>query len=735
MSDHTNNGKGLPQVVAAALKHGWSVVPVSLSKVPLIEWAWLQTVRPTLEQAETWHAELKPAGWAVVTGKISGVVVIDFDGGAGLETMRRYHIQEHVRTGSGGAHEYVVHPGFPIPTLNGKSKAALQKILPGTDIRADKGIAVFYGRNVSGPYKRVRPLSQPDQWEGHQVIEKLMALLREEESKPAAREPGSGTGSAASAGRIPVEQILAMFLARERNGAGRNDCGFELAVQLRDNRYSEEEATAVMFRYAAAVKGVNVKGQPEPYSNSEIQATLRSVYGKSPREPWASKRTDRAADSPPPPPEDAADAEDHGQQARAEDNWPEPEPLQNELPPVLAFDEELLPDSFRPLVADVSERMQIPWDFPSAAMVVCLAGVVNRRATIQPKSCDIGWVVPLNLWGGIVAPSGFLKSPTLRAITAPLYTIERLWREEYQTELDEYETEKEAAELRLSAWKEESKAPFKKRIVPPLRPDTSLREPTQKRLITGDATYEKQHELMAENPAGLLVVRDELSGWLSQLDKPGREGERAFNLECWNGDSSHTVDRIGRGSIFVPACCQSLLGAIMPARLRSYLTDALEDRPGNDGLLQRFQLLVYPDCPSDWHYVDRPPDARSEQQTFRIFQKLAELDPESPIRLRFDSDAQELFVAWLSELEGKIRGGEMHPALIAHLAKYRRLMPAIAALFRVGGRRCGQQHEGNGLPEAGATRGRLLRVSGIARAEGVLMRSKSSAPSRAGTGG
>jgi hypothetical protein len=369
--------------------------------------------------------------------------------------------------------------------------------------------------------------------------------------------------------------------------------------------------------------------------------------------------------------------------ARVEDDWPEPERLLDELPPVLPFDQEILPESFLPLVADVSERLQIPLDFPAAVMVVCLAGVVNRRATIQPKACDAGWIIPLNLWGGIVAPPGFLKSPTLRTMTAPLYRIESFWREEYRSEVEEYEAQKEAGELRLAAWKDQMKATFKKGAAPPLRPDTSLRQPTQKRLIVGDATFEKLHELMAENPAGLLVVRDELSGWMSQLDRPGREGERAFCLECWNGDVGHTIDRIGRGSIYVPACCLSMLGGITPGRLRSYLTDALEDRPGNDGLLQRFQVLVWPDCPPDWHYVDRLPDAHSEHQAARIFQKLAELDAESPIRLRFDSDAQALFVAWLSELERKIRGNELHPALVAHLSKYRRLMPSIAAHFEL----------------------------------------------------
>jgi putative DNA primase/helicase len=127
----------------------------------------------------------------------------------------------------------------------------------------------------------------------------------------------------------------------------------------------------------------------------------------------------------------------------------------------------------------------------------------------------------------------------------------------------------------------------------------------------------------------------------------------------------------------------SMLGGIQPGRLRSYLVDALEDGPSNDGLIQRFQLLVWPDTAPDWNYVDRAPDAASEQQAARVFRKLVELDAEDPARLRFATDAQELFIEWLAELEAKIRGDELHPALVSHLSKYRKLMPALAVLFHL----------------------------------------------------
>ena len=125
----------------------------------------------------------------------------------------------------------------------------------------------------------------------------------------------------------------------------------------------------------------------------------------------------------------------------------------------------------------------------------------------------------------------------------------------------------------------------------------------------------------------------------------------------------------------------SMLGGIQPGRLRFYLAEAIQDNPNNDGLIQRFQVLVWPDPSPEWTYVDRMPDAEAINQVARVFEKLVTLDPEYPLRIRFARDAQALFVEFLAELEAKVRGGELHPALTSHLAKYRSLMPSLALLF------------------------------------------------------
>lgn len=371
----------------------------------------------------------------------------------------------------------------------------------------------------------------------------------------------------------------------------------------------------------------------------------------------------------------------HGATDTGTVDWPKPEPLGSDLPPVESFSSDLLPASFRKHVDDVTERMQTSVDFVAAATVVALAGSVNRRATIQPKEQDNGWVVVPNLWGANVGSPGLLKSPLLNTVTSHLREIDELLRQEHQGLLEEFELENEKVQLQVASWRELYKRATKKGAPPPIRPDDTLKAPARMRVIVADATFEKLHEILAENPAGVLVIRDELTGWVAELDRLGREGERAFFLSAWNGDTPHTIDRIGRGSIHVPACCVNLFGNIQPARLRTYLVDALEDGPANDGLFQRFQVIVWPDTPREWRLIDRPPDADAAAQARKVFHALTEMSIDEPRRLSFATDAQELFNDWLSELETKIRGGQLNPALMAHLSKYRSLMPSLALLF------------------------------------------------------
>jgi putative DNA primase/helicase len=57
--------------------------------------------------------------------------------------------------------------------------------------------------------------------------------------------------------------------------------------------------------------------------------------------------------------------------------------------------------------------------------------------------------------------------------------------------------------------------------------------------------------------------------------------------------------------------------------------------------------------------------------------------------LRLDDEAHALFLEWRTELEKKLRSGELHLAVESHLAKHRKLVPGLALINHLAERRTG----------------------------------------------
>lgn len=368
------------------------------------------------------------------------------------------------------------------------------------------------------------------------------------------------------------------------------------------------------------------------------------------------------------------------------DAWPAPTPLPDALPPVQPFKSELLPEALRGWVADIAHRMQCPPDFPAVGAVVAISSLVGARAVVAPKARDDWRVVP-NLWGLIVGRPGVMKSPALGEVLKPLHRLEATEREQWQAAHEAWELDCKVAELAAKqnekqAAAQATKDPAKARAL--LGPVDTPAEPRARRYVVNDATVEKLGELLTVNPWGVLVYRDELHGLLCSMDRQGQEGARGFYLTGYDGNQGHAVDRIGRGESYIPRVCLAMLGGIQPGKLQSYVREAVAGGTGDDGLLQRFGLAVWPDVNREFAYVDRWPDTPAKQAAWAVSDRLDQLQPASdsdPQEWRFTPEAQALFEEWLIPFETEIRGEELHPALVSHLSKYRKLIPALALIF------------------------------------------------------
>ena len=366
--------------------------------------------------------------------------------------------------------------------------------------------------------------------------------------------------------------------------------------------------------------------------------------------------------------------------------WPEPSPLPDTLPPVMAFDAELLPLALRGWVSDIAHRMQCPADFPAVAALVAVSSLIGARAVVQPKARDDWQVVP-NLWGMTIGRPGVKKSPALSETLKPLNRLQASEFELHQLAYDAWELDSRVTAMQSEANEKRAKTlvakdPAAARAL--LEPVDTPAEPVARRYIVNDATVEKLGELLTFNPWGTLSYRDELYGLLTSLDKQGQEGARSFYLQAYDGNQDYTFDRIGRGTLHIPRVCLAMIGGIQPGRVQEYVRGAVAGGSADDGLLQRFGLAVWPETSGEFIHVDQWPDTPAKQTAWAVFERLAKLEAASetdPHVWRFDAAAQALFVEWLVPFETEIRGNELHPAMVSHLAKYRKLIPALALVF------------------------------------------------------
>ena len=381
-------------------------------------------------------------------------------------------------------------------------------------------------------------------------------------------------------------------------------------------------------------------------------------------------------------------------------NWAEPKEIKSDLPLAPAFDAKaMLPEALDDFVLDEADRMPCSPDYIAAALIVSAGSVVGASCAIKPKRRD-DWIVTPNLFGGIVGDPSSKKSPALGTVTRFLDRLEAKEAEKLEDTKKIYEAEKAAFEAQQSSVKASMKKAATGKgdhlkmnaAIADLQDLQAPEEPKQRRFKSNDSTVEKLGDLLVHNPQGMLVYRDELIGLLASWEKEGKEGDKAFYLEGWNGTASFNIDRIGRGSLHIKNLCISVFGGIQPDLLERYLA-GITTSLDNDGRIQRFQVMVYPN-PVPWEWRDRYPVKGAREAVRNMFDRLAVFDPvqdgaepsDDFVKLPhfcFDDAAQEIFIEWCTELHTKHIANEQNPLMQQHFGKFEKLFCSLALILHL----------------------------------------------------
>lgn len=392
---------------------------------------------------------------------------------------------------------------------------------------------------------------------------------------------------------------------------------------------------------------------------------------------------------------------------------PKPKPISQTLPPVKILTSAMMPKLLWDYASNCAERLSVPIEYVLMPLMVSLGSLIGTKLSIYPKMYD-NWEVVPNFYGAIIGNPSSKKSPSLSDGLRPISHLVALASDKHKEDKLEHDTQKELNKHMTKA-AEKQLSDLAKKLATQTDDDAEISQddlkakaqelaeakqtdeliPEMKRYVTDDGTIESIGELESKHKNGMLVKRDELTGWLASLESESNQQARSFYLEGFNGLGSFQVDRIGRGSVFIDTHCLSVIGGIQPDKLEYYLSKTIKGL-GNDGLIQRFQLMVYPDPLPNSKERDLPPDKDSRDAIYNLFETIDSMQLGDFMRYganppdeyhkrphyRFTDEAYQVFMNWYDEL--KIKASEAEHSIIAeHLIKYAKTVPSLALVFHL----------------------------------------------------
>jgi putative DNA primase/helicase len=680
---------------------GFSVIPINANKQPMVSWKPFQERIPS----ETELGKMFSASsgrLAVITGKVSGgleVIDVDvkYDNKGSLWREYAGTIKSHdaelfsrlviARTANRGYHLY-----YRCPTIERNKKLARRAA---TEEEANKGerVKVLIETRGEGGYVASAPT------DGYEFIQGDLSSVRSITAEQrgllyaiARSFDEVSKTDGGTAGESRINTPLDDFNARGDVPAILERHGWIPTGQSGDRQHFRRPGGAddhssgnyhtslrkfYVFSTSTEFEADRAYSPAEVYATLECEGSLSAAARQLAREGYG--KTGKQA-------RDGLVGEQQDTELAA---WAEGDllPLPDDFLPVPVFDPCLLPESLRPAVLDLADRMQAPVEYVAGPLIVGASAIIGNRFRIAPKRHD-DWTVTPNLWGMIVGNPGRLKTPAMQAALDPIKKCESAAREAF----DSYKKSREFDQVEIDARREG----IKKRIKEAVAKDSDtadlrvqyesledLEAATPPTYIVNDVTVEKLGVLLNRNPRGLMLFRDELISFFRHLDQEENAQAKGFLMQCWNGYGEYKFDRISRGETTIENLTLSLLGGVQPGPLAAYLRKAINNRESDDGFPQRLQITFFPDA-QPWVLVDRTPNVRAMETARRCFARLDALCGGDPFVLRFDDHAQQFFYEWWTDLENEIESGALeHPALIAHFAKYRSLMPSLALIFHL----------------------------------------------------
>jgi hypothetical protein len=298
-----------------------------------------------------------------------------------------------------------------------------------------------------------------------------------------------------------------------------------------------------------------------------------------------------------------------------------------------------------------AEAAACPPDYVVAPLLATVSALIGHARWAQATP---GWAEPPHLWLGAVGDSGTGKSPGADCLFGEvLPEIERRMLSEFPDRLREWAFTTELGKVATLRWRRELREAEQRGVPLPSLPSwMAAPEPQAPRLRQNDVTIEKVAELLdSAAPKGLLIVRDELAGWIAGMNAY-HGGGREFWIEAYGGRPYRVERKTDPRPLIVPRLAVAVYGGVQPDKLAPLLHGI------DDGLLGRI-LWAWAE-PLAFRLGHRAPGAA---WAIRAFDRLRELDLQSgvsptPIMVPLVAEARAMIEAFGCQMQDRQRAAE-----------------------------------------------------------------------------
>jgi len=237
----------------------------------------------------------------------------------------------------------------------------------------------------------------------------------------------------------------------------------------------------------------------------------------------------------------------------------------------LIFPIDIFPLEIQNYLKECHSKLDSSIDFMGCSLLWLISVCIGNSINVEVKK---GWIENLTVWISIVGKAGLGKTPSISNIISPLIKIN-------QKEIKHYIKEREKFDFYTNLSKKEKEE------------HPEVFEPRKSQFIANDITLEALVDLHQETDNAVGVFKDELAGWLKDMNKYREGSDLEFWLSTWSGKSVN-LNRLTRKGSFVEKPFIPVLGGIQPSIFNSFYTDENKD----NGFMDRM-LLSFPDLKID----------------------------------------------------------------------------------------------------------------------------------------